>query len=312
MTSGHLLGCMLALIATGLYATSTLLTKPASDRVKTDLGFLISVFVNAMSAFCIALTQIAFRSTELDIRFNAVFAFLVAGFFSTYLGRWFFFESVVRLGAAKASAYQLSAPLFAVVIGWVALRESIDLFTLSTMLLAILGLICIMWQKDKSASSVAPPLQSGWRALVSSPVALGVVSAAAYAMGNILRGYGVRSWNEPVIGAGLGALTGLTLQLVTGNTARTLLSRLKQADRRGLLLYVLIGLAGIGAQILSIASMRYLPVAIVSLITMCAPVPIFIFSYLVFGDRRGINPRGITGLAVTLAAVGLIILRPLL
>jgi drug/metabolite transporter (DMT)-like permease len=44
----------------------------------------------------------------------AMACFAGAGVLSTYLGRWFFYESVVLWGPAKASVFQVSNPLLPV------------------------------------------------------------------------------------------------------------------------------------------------------------------------------------------------------
>jgi hypothetical protein len=49
--------------------------------------------------------------------------------------------------------------------------------------------------------------------LMQSVLLLGMGSSLAYAIGNVLRGSAVRSWNEPILGALIGAACGLALQV---------------------------------------------------------------------------------------------------
>ncbi len=49
--------------------------------------------------------------------------------------------------------------------------------------------------------------------LMQSVLLLGMGSSLAYAIGNVLRGSAVRSWNEPILGALIGAASGLALQV---------------------------------------------------------------------------------------------------
>lgn len=53
--------------------------------------------------------------------------FVLAGLFSTYFGRWFMLESIARLGAARTSVFQVTSPLFTVIIAWAFLGERLGL-----------------------------------------------------------------------------------------------------------------------------------------------------------------------------------------
>ncbi len=69
--------------------------------------------------------------------------FAAAGGFSTYLGRWFFYESVVRFGPAKASIFQISSPLFTATVAWLLLGERLTPLVALGMVMTIAGLMLV-------------------------------------------------------------------------------------------------------------------------------------------------------------------------
>jgi drug/metabolite transporter (DMT)-like permease len=68
--------------------------------------------------------------------------------FSTYLGRWFFYESVVRFGPAKASIFQISSPLFTAMMAWLLLGERLTLLVALGMVMTIAGLMLVSCKPD--------------------------------------------------------------------------------------------------------------------------------------------------------------------
>jgi len=142
-----------------------------------------------------------------------------------------------------------------------------------------------------------------------SGVALGVGSALAYGLGNVLRGVGIVRWDEAAAGALLGAIAGLALQLVVSAGIGATLAALRRADRRGVALYAVIGCTTIVAQVFTIAAMAHAPVALVALITLCTPLVVFPASYLLLGNEEGITGRAVFGALLALAGIAAIVLR---
>jgi drug/metabolite transporter (DMT)-like permease len=124
----------------------------------------------------------------------------------------------------------------------------------------------------------------------------------------VLRGIGIRSWNEPVLGALLGALTGFVLHTATSSGLRKLREAIKAADSRGMMLHVLSGILSVSAQICSIWSMRYIPVSLSNLIKLCSPLIIIPASYFLFKNSYSVTFRTCFGAAMTTAGIAAILL----
>jgi drug/metabolite transporter (DMT)-like permease len=145
--------------------------------------------------------------------------------------------------------------------------------------------------------------------IMRSSLLLGLASSLAYAVGTVLRGTGIRSWNEPVLGALLGAATGLVLHAIASPEIRQLRATVKAADRRGMLLYVISGVLTISAQICSIWSLRYIPVSLSNLITLCTPLLVIPGSYFLFRNSESMTYRTWLGAAMTIAGIAMILLQ---
>jgi len=320
--SDTLLGYLLAAGALLLFTTSTLVTKVASSRIPLGLGFLIATVVNvAFSALALAI-QFAVRGAGVQWNAQAFWLFVLAGAFSTYLGRWFFYESVVRFGPARASLFQVSSPLFAALMAWLLLGEHLTLLVAAGMVMTIGGLMLASYRPgffarrpstpDRASRREAAPIPARatvHERLLQSVLWLGLGSSLAYAIGNVLRGAAVRSWNEPILGALAGAVCGLVLHLTLSAGKRELATRLRSVSRSGAWLYALIGVCTISAQICVISSMRYIPLAIATLVTLCTPLLVFPLSHLLFKDQEEITATTLLGSALTLLGIFIIVMR---
>jgi drug/metabolite transporter (DMT)-like permease len=315
-------GYLLASVALLLFTASILATKVASSRLELGLGFLIAASTNVVFSALATLVQMGLRADGLQWNAQAFWLFAAAGAFATYLGRWFFYESVVRFGPAKASVFQISSPLFTALMAWLLLGERLSMLMALGMVMAIGGLMLVSYKpgffsRRGSTAVVAPdggpapaatrPAALQWA--LQSAFLLGMGSSLAYAIGNVLRGSAVRNWNEPIVGALIGAASGLVLHLVFSADKRAVATRLRSASRSGMVLYALIGVTTISAQMCVIASMRYIPLSVATLVTLCTPVLVFPLSHLLFKDQEAVKATTLAGSGLTLLGIVIIVMR---
>ena len=320
MSNGPILGYALAGLALLLFAASILLTRLATRRVPLATGFVVSLAVNVLVAALVFGVELAVRREPVVPDAGGIVAFLLAGVLTTYLGRWFFYGCVERLGPAKASTFHVSSPLVTAVLGWLFLGERLPPAAVVAMVGTSIGLYLVSTSRPRAAAAIVdtgdgaavsagPGMTARMGAWFRSGVALGVGSALAYGLGNVLRGVGIVRWDEAAAGALLGAIAGLALQLVVSAGIGTTLAALRRADRRGVALYAVIGCTTIVAQVFTIAAMAHAPVALVALITLCTPLVVFPASYLLLGNEEGITGRAVFGALLALAGIAAIVLR---
>ena len=318
--SDTVLGYLLAGSALVLFAGGTLVTKAAAQRIDLELGFLIAATTNVIFAALVLAVQLALRAEPLQWNAHALWLFAMAGGFTTYLGRWFFYESVVRFGPARASVFQISSPLFTALVAWLVLGELLTLQSLAAVAITIAGLTLVSFGSTKAAKAISvvklaqSPLAASWLARIKryalgSLLATGLASSLAYAIGNVLRGAAIRLWHEPVLGALLGSVSGLAIHLVFSNGKVGLLHRLRSADRQGALIFTVLGVTTITAQMCTIAAMRYIPVALAALVTLCTPLLVFPLSYWLLKNSEKMTGRTLLGCALAFAGIAMIVLR---
>ena len=294
------------------FAVAILATKAASNRANLELGFFVALVVNVVFAGCALAAHVAIRGSGLQWNTLAFFLFAASGVFATYLGRWFFYESVVRFGPAKASIFQVSSPLFVALTAWLLLGEHLSMGVVMGMLMAIMGLALIAFKPGFFSPGKAGTTQehaSFLARILQSVFLLGLFSSGAYAVGNLLRGAAVRTWPEPIAGALIGALTGLALHYFLSKDKASLVSRLRAAQSRGLWLYALVGVANISGQIATIASMRYIPLSIAALVSLCTPLLVFPLSYWLFKNQERLTWPVVAGSVLTLLGMVIVVLR---
>ncbi|MFC5524062.1 hypothetical protein [Polaromonas jejuensis] len=86
------LGYLPAMGALLLFTTSILVTKVASSRIDLGLGFLIATSTNVVFSSLALAVQPGFWPDGLLWNAQAFRRFAAAGAFTTYLGRWVFYE----------------------------------------------------------------------------------------------------------------------------------------------------------------------------------------------------------------------------
>ena len=298
-----MVGEFYAVLALVLFGLNAFIVIPASARVPQSTGFLIVLLANSGFSLAVVLVQ---RLASDDISRPdplAVLLFAVAGVFANYLGRWGYFRTVQSLGPSRASAFQNSSPLFAVVLGWALLRQPLDRYQIAFMAVVICGLYL--------ASSI--PRGGGGPVVVTtvSPVRevmVAVSSAGAFALGNVIRGAAVLRWNEPVLGALLGALAAAAAYIMFQVPVRTMSSVLRDLPLTGTLLWLLSGVVTICAQAAMIAATAYLPVGVVVAISAAAPVVVIPVSLVVLANEERISLRTVAGaLLITSGVSGLLL-----
>jgi len=298
------LGVVAALASLCLYAITTLLTRLATDRVSSEVGLMVVTAVSVVSCVIAVVAMGVAGWVPSGASVGPVLAFCAAGVFSAYLGRWLLFESVIKLGPARASAFQTSVPAFTALVGWIFLGEYLAADEWLAMATTLAGLLLVSQHGSgqQAAGPTHPRLRWDLRLL-----GIGLASALSYALGHVCRGYAIRSWNEPLLGVLLGAVTGLLLQVLAGGRMRAVWARVAASDRAGLGISAGVGLLGMIAQLLAIWAMLSLTTGKVALIMTATPLLVFPASWLFFKRFESITRYTVLGLLLALSGIGYLV-----
>lgn len=296
------LGELLALAALLLFSANVLLVGPAGHRVPQDLGFLLALLSNVAFAGLVVLAQYTVGGQPFSPEWDAVGQFAVGGLLTSYLGRWLLFRSVRTIGPTRASTLQITNPAFAALTAWLLLDEVLPP-------VAIVGGLAVLLGLYLTARSTSPdsgePMPSR-RALPLAEIGLALIGAAAYGLGNVVRGAGVRDWAAPVVGSLVGAAAGLALYTLVGTDLRKFRAAIRGADRVGRRLWLVSGILTISAQTCLIAASLYIPIAIA--VVIASAVPIVVLPVSLFFFRRTESVGLVTAVGVVLVVAGVAVL----
>lgn len=95
------MGELLAFTSLLLYSLNSLITKVGVGRVSVSIGFMVAMCVNVLFAGLLVLLQLLWRPEPLAWNWPGFFFFVLAGIFTTLVGRFFYFEAVANFGPAK-------------------------------------------------------------------------------------------------------------------------------------------------------------------------------------------------------------------
>ncbi|CAA9313089.1 MAG: hypothetical protein AVDCRST_MAG93-5353 [uncultured Chloroflexia bacterium] len=311
------MGELLAVLALAMFSINIVVTKIASARVAVSIGFLVAITINVLFALLIVVGQTIIEQKPLEANYSALLLFALAGFFSTYLGRWFLYDSIVKLGPSRASAFQASNPMFTFVIAWLVLGQTLTKMDVGAASSILLGLCLANYRppdrrSDASdrpnATAVAQErtpntLTCRFRTMLGSGTFLAIFGAFSYAVSNVLRGSAIRDWNEPMLGVLVGASVGLGAYVLLSSEAQAFPDNLKHADRKGIYLYAFSGILTMLAQACMITAMWYLPVPIVTLITLSTPILVIPAGIFLLRNREKISALTVFGSALVLAGI---------
>ena len=310
------MGEALALLSLLLFSTNVLVVKVASQRLGQDVGFLLALGSNVVFAALLFSRERLVATDPFVVEWDASAAFAIGGLFTTYLGRRLFFRSVHTIGPSRAAALQITNPVFAALIGWLLLGESLGSTGMLFVLLVIGGLYLTSWVPTRAPAPVPaaagdmPPAASAPKgtALPRREIVVALAGALSYAIGNVIRSSAVRDWDEAVFGGLLGALCATVVYLLVHTDLRRLAQRLHSAPRSGVWLWGLSGVLTISAQISLIASTRSIPVAVAVVVAAAIPIVVVPASVVLFRNTEGVTGRTVAGIVLIFAGVGGLIL----
>lgn len=312
MTHTTLVGNLLAFAALLVFSINIVVTRIAASLLNLGIGFLIAVTVNVLLAALLLMIQVGAGGEWPVWNGRAFIDFLCAGVFATFLGRWLFFESIAFLGAARASAFQVSSPVFVALLGAFFLEESVSLLGMTGIMVTVGGLVLLSVGERKPgflrSGSTLPAISTAAPVRWSRVMLFGFGASLAYAVGNLFRGAAIHSWNEPVLGSLIGALSGLALHLAFSNETRLLKGRvLQREEKRGAWCYLVSGVLTIVGQILMIAAMARIPVANASVITLCSPLLVLPMSHFWLNKHDAVSLLTWVGAIMTVLGVAVVV-----
>ncbi|AEN07002.1 protein of unknown function DUF6 transmembrane [halophilic archaeon DL31] len=164
-----------------LWGFSPILSKRGMAAGGTSLQASVTVVVVDSTLFLIALA-VQSGDAFAGLTMETLGVFVLAGVFGTALGRLATFTGVDRVGASVNSAGVSARPLFATMLAVAFLGESASLSTVVGIVVLVAGLASLALAKGGDIS--------GWEPY---ELLFPIAAAAFFAVGNVLRRYGLTS-----------------------------------------------------------------------------------------------------------------------
>jgi drug/metabolite transporter (DMT)-like permease len=308
-------GELLAVLALMLFSANVFAVRMASTHLAQDIGFMVALGANVLFGAVLFGVDLLLRTGGFRFDPWGATMFALAGICASYLGRRGFFASVQTLGPSRASAVQITNPVFAAVFAWALLGERLGGWEIVLMAVALTGLLLASLRRggDGSVSQLLPTrsvrVRVLWAALPVRLLLPALLSAVAYGAGNVLRAGALDTWPEPVFGGFFGALAGMAAYAAFHVFPRQVMSRIRDVTVPGVALWTLAGVLTICAQVSVIAATAYSPVAVVLVISSALPIVVIPVSLLVLRQAEGISSTTVLGSLLVLIGVSGILLR---
>lgn len=300
-------GVSLATLAVLIFGCCMVLVSLTVGGLGSGAGSMLAAGAGVPAALVVVIAQLAFGAVPTP-EIRPVLWFVAAGVLSTFLGRWLIFRSIELLGPSRAAGIQCVSPMITALFGWLVLGQLLLPIGIVGMAFGIVGLFLLsmgMSHKPTTGRSPRPARQGGF---VFASMLVGIGSATAYSASHVLRAAGVQDWNEPWLGAAIGAVSGFAALLIANHKKLADYLREMRAHPVGARIYFAVGLMQFVAQALVIASMKFIPASMAALISMSTPLVVVPLSYVFLRKQEYLSPATILGICFALAGLLLLVL----
>lgn len=293
----------LALVPALLWGFSPVLSKRGMAAGGTSLQASLVVVLVDSTLYIVALAVLQGGDAFTGLTTATLAVFLLAGVFGTALGRLATFAGVDRVGASVNSAGVSARPLFATVLAVLFLGEAASISTAVGVVVLVVGLAALALAKGGDIS--------GWEPY---ELLFPVGAAVCFAVGNVLRRYGLTSSDVSSLEAvALNELAALVV-LVGYAVARGRLSEVRNAPRETWGYFAGSGTITAVALLSLFAAFGHPEgtVAVVDPLAATAPLFTTVFAYFLLGDLERVTRGVVVGAALVVLGVALVTAGPAL
>jgi len=288
-----LLGSILAVLAALTWAVSNISIRKNIE----EAGFLaVSLVLTIIGILFFTPLTIVLTGSRLE--FKAILAFLLAGFLQPGVTRILYYMSVEKLGVTVTSALTSSSPIFSTLFAYMLLGEEAPYTLWLGVFLVVLGSISIQFSiyhddhvKNFNTKYLVYPF----------------ASAICGGFGYVVKKYGLKLWNAPVIGIFLGYLSTFILYclILTILDSKDISTRFNSRSFK-LLWKPSIGIAG--GHLLSFYALTYTDVSIVTSLQQMQPLFIILLAKRYLAKLEIIDLKLILGTIAILCGAILVLI----
>jgi len=284
----YILGVSYALLSAIFFSLNSVVTRRGVYEGNVYEAVSASIIVGIPIFFLASIFSGEFTLGSIDMDFYVLF--IIVGILHFIIGRYLLYSSIHYIGAAASTPITGTTQVFAVIMAFLILRESINFLKGIGIILSISGILIL----------ITPYIRI-------TEMKRGLFSALSatffFATTSILIRYGLSIYHRPYTAILISYLSAILIFFSPSN--RRLKESIKNLDRN-ILIYILIAafLVDIG-QLLRYCALSIVEVSIVSPIFSSIPIQVLIYSYLINRryeeiDRWKILSTGIITIGVVL------------
>lgn len=296
------MGIFYALLCAFFFAVFYVLVQIGMKYSKENNGFFATTTFNLITLLVIFLLVLLFRTETREFNTSGFLFFVLAGFFTAFLGRSALFIAIQRMGSVKAAALKNAAPLFTVIFAVVFIGEQISLLSGVGMFIILLTLFIHARHDYMNAKNDLAGADKNWGILI------GVFAAICFGFGQAIRKQGIIHYEDPFFGA----LIGVTVAWVAFFIVETGKGRYRSSVIDGLKAsnwyFVLGGIASGISQALFFLSATLTNVSYTSVVAATEPILIVILAKIFLAQEEKISLRIVLTVCVVFLGTIIIVL----
>lgn len=215
-------GSFLVLLAAACFGLSNVLGRMGIERSSAYVSVTWNVIVNAC-VFAAALVVTFLTQPDLVVSLNrdALPYFIGAGLLIDFAGRSAQYASAARLGASRASAFRVVAPLVTVFLGLILLGETLSFTSLIGVGAMLIGIAIVTRDVSRiggatTRAETAAASEGGDGGAARLGVLYGALAALVYGFGDVARKQGISIEPFAIAGAAVSSWIGLALYAAVG------------------------------------------------------------------------------------------------
>lgn len=261
------------LVAYG-YASSNFYIKKGMVQGSKDVGVFFTLLINVAISLFLAGYIIITNPNVLN--FPGIIFFILSGLMGPVLGRLTFYTSFNYMAITLASSIKITAPVFAALIAYFTLGETLSIQSIVGMFIVMMGLYLLSNQKEDN--KVTAP-GKGKNIMVGIFFAL--ASALSFATGNVLRKFGLQYIDSAILGLAVstsGSLLIYTIYFLINDKFKEFKATSPAAKKD----FIMAGFFTTVGTFSYFLSLKTIPVAITVTIANTEPIFVILLSRYIF------------------------------
>jgi drug/metabolite transporter (DMT)-like permease len=299
---GEMMGILLAGVCAIAYSLNYIFIQLGMRKSPKDNGSFISLLICVLTVLFIYCLMLFFGQREnTPFSMFGLFFYVLAGFFTAFLGRSLLFSGIRKIGSSRAVALKNSAPIFTIIVAILLLEEKIS-FIAGIGIMSILSALFLQakYDFDKLQTQNVEGEKLGF--------ILSIVAAMCFGVGQVFRKLGVIHYADAILGSLIGSFFALIVYILVEMSRKQLKITLYRNFQSINIYFIAAGIVTGIAQVSFFVSLLYTKVSYTSTIAAIEPIITVILARAVLAKEENIGLRMvITAFAVFLGTVIIII-----